>query len=385
MRIALVHRDLHQITRGGIGTLYLALAEELTRRGHDIVLVTQDTPDPVTPAGVQVVTVPRTDDLVAHRNEVAAALDRIRPDVAECSTWEAELLTYLQRPHWAPVLVRGDLSAATMGADHLAAEERQLCRLADTVVAVSEFAATDLSTAYRIRRPAVIPNGVDRARFTPTGHTQPRSGWHVRLDQAGTITGRRPLPRVLQDDPAWVSYFHPSDPADALPRLVWVGKFTQMKGFDRLTRIAGALTGRARLLILLGHGQVHYPVELPSGVLVCQDLNPVDVPALYRAADYLLCTSRWEGYGLAIAEALACGTPALLPADLGVAPELVTDGVTGRLWANESEVPRILDQKPQLTGGLPERYTWSANAATTIVAYQALTALTNTHTSGVWR
>lgn len=369
MRVALVHRDLHQITRGGICTLYLALADELARCGHEVVLVTQDTPHPVVRERIEVVTLPRTEDLSAHRAAVADAVDRIGPDVAECSTWEAELLTYAQRPGRVPVLVRGDLSAATMGASALTGEERRLCQLADTVVAVSEFAADDLATAYRIPRPAVIGNGVDRDRFTPAGHTRPSSGWQVRLDPSGAVTGRRPLVDALNDR-VWASYFQPTD---SLPRLVWVGKFTQMKGFDRLTRIAATLSGRARLLIVLGHGQMHYPVDLPDEVLICQDLDAADVPAVYRAADYLLSTSRWEGYGLAIAEALACGTPALLPADLAVAGELITDEVTGRLWGDEPELLGILDKRPPLTGRLPEQYTWSVNAAATLAAYRAMT------------
>ena len=371
MRVALVHRDLHQITRGGICTLYLALADGLVRAGHEVVLVTQDTPYPVVRDGITVVTLPRTGDLTAYRAAVAASVERIAPDVAECSTWDAELLTYAGQPHRVPVLVRGDLSAATMGAPVLAREERILCEIADTVVAVSQFAADDLAAAYRIPRPAVIPNGVDRTRFTPTGHTRPTSGWRVQLDRAGAVTGRRWLVDVLNSDPAWASYFQPGGD---VARLVWVGKFTQMKGFDRLARIAAALTGRARLLIVVGHGQVHYPVDLPADVLVCQDLDAADVPAVYRAADYLLSTSRWEGYGLAIAEALACGTPALLPADLAVAAELITPGVTGRLWADEPELLRVLDQRPPLTGRLPDCYTWHTTTDATLAAYESLTA-----------
>jgi D-inositol-3-phosphate glycosyltransferase len=52
MRVALVHRDLHRVTRGGICTLYLALADELVRLGHEVVLITQDTPHPVVRAGL---------------------------------------------------------------------------------------------------------------------------------------------------------------------------------------------------------------------------------------------------------------------------------------------------------------------------------------------
>ncbi|MBT8226707.1 MAG: glycosyltransferase family 4 protein [Dactylosporangium sp.] len=370
MLIALVHRDLHAVARGGVCTLYLDLADALVRAGHRVVLITQDTPHPVRPApGVDVYTLPRTDDLTAHRQAVAHRLAELRPDVAECSTWEAELLDYLRAPGRAPVLVRGDLSAATMRATSLVNDERALCGAADAVVAVSEFAAADLATAYGIPRPTVVANGVDRARFTPAGHRRPASGWQVDLDPAGRVTRRRPLTDPLDTDPCWAGYLAPTDD---LPRLVWVGKFTQMKGFDRLQRIAARLAGRARLLIVLGHGQVHYPVALSPEVLICQDLNRDDMPAVYRGADFLLSTSRWEGYGLAIAEALACGTPALLPADLAVATELITDRVTGARWADEQHLLDLLADRPALTGALADRYTWAANAAATVAVYERL-------------
>ncbi len=47
MRVALVHRDLHQSTRGGICTLYLPLAEELAARiRRHLEAEGNDPPDP---------------------------------------------------------------------------------------------------------------------------------------------------------------------------------------------------------------------------------------------------------------------------------------------------------------------------------------------------
>src|SRR5581483_11819941 len=55
----------------------------------------------------------------------------------------------------------------------------------------------------------------------------------------------------------------------------------------------------------------------------------------YRAADLLVLPSIWqESYGLPVAEAMACGVPVLATASGGV-PELIEDGVTGKL------VPRL--------------------------------------------
>ncbi|MBT0773718.1 glycosyltransferase family 4 protein [Kineosporia sp. J2-2] len=380
MKVVLVHRDLHKIVRGGICTLYLALAEELVKAGIDVVLITQETPHPVQRAGMSVVTLPRTNDLIAHRAAVADALDRVGPDVIECSTWEAELLTYLARPRSAraPVLVRGDLSAATMNAADLARDEQQLCRRADAMVAVSQFAADDLASAYGIARPAVIANGVDRDRFTASGVTRPESGWGVELDRTGTVINRQPLNTLLAKHASWAEYFDDGyrdgrdRRGDGLVRLVWVGKFTQMKGFDRLQHVATVLGESVRILIVLGHGLVQYPVQLPPNVLVCQDLDTADLPAVYRRADYLLSTSRWEGYGLAIAEALACGTPALIPADLAAGAELVRHASTGYRYRDEDDLLQLLYQPTTLRGDLPSTFRWDRNAAATIKAYQGL-------------
>jgi D-inositol-3-phosphate glycosyltransferase len=158
LRIALVHRDLHAVTRGGIGTLYRELAPRLLAAGHEVILVTQHSPRPLALDGIQVITLPRTVNLEAHRQAVLAALVTLAPDIAESSSWEAEALLYARQPRArrAPVVVRGDLSAATMGAlpHSLAAAEREFVRAADAVLAVSEFAADDLAAAYSIPRAA---------------------------------------------------------------------------------------------------------------------------------------------------------------------------------------------------------------------------------------
>jgi nucleoside-diphosphate-sugar epimerase len=67
LRIAVVHRDMHAVTRGGICTLYRALVPRLRAAGHDVILITQDSPHPLVLDGITVVSLPRTEDLEAHR------------------------------------------------------------------------------------------------------------------------------------------------------------------------------------------------------------------------------------------------------------------------------------------------------------------------------
>lgn len=369
MRICLTHRDLHAITRGGIGTLYRELATRLRQHGHAVTLLTQQSPNPLRLPGVTVLTLPRTDDLDIHRRHVANALTAMRPDVVECSSWEAEALHYLQqqRPERTPVVVRGEVSVATMGATTLVEAERELLHTADAVTAVSDFAARDLTGTYGIPAPLVIPNGVDRDRFQPGPVSAPTSGYRITLDEHGTVRSRAPLAELTatgQLPPPWKA-------PDHRPRLIWVGKVTPMKGWDRLEQLVAQLHNNAHLTVLLGHSRAFCPLTLTGDgdVTIVQDLDQPDVPGFLRAADWLLSTSRWEGFGLAIAEALACGTPALLPADLGTAPDLLAEG-GGLVYEDHEHLSAILDRPDRPLGRLASRFDWDRTAAATLDLYR---------------
>lgn len=371
MHVAMIHRDLHGVTRGGICTVYRCLAAQMVKRGLTVSLVTQDTAYPVRLDGTTVHYLPRTSDLVMHRKAVRKVLDRLRPDVVECSTWEAEALDYLGRPRGqrAPVLVRGEFSATTLGAPDLAADERQLVHHADRVIAVSAWAACDLATAYTIATPTAIPNGIDRNRFRPGPASTPTTGYLVTLDDDGQPTGHRPLPELLACGQA-ISPWSP-DPQNRV-RLLWIGKITPMKGWDILEQAVHRLRNAAVITVILGHSRALSPITVdPASLTIVQDLDDDDLPGLYRSADWLLSTSRWEGFGLAIAEAMACGTPALLPASLGTAPELLAAG-GGCIYHDLDHLHEIVTKRTRPTGQIPDHFDWSANADATLGHYREL-------------
>ncbi len=56
-----------------------------------------------------------------------------------------------------------------------------------------------------------------------------------------------------------------------------------------------------------------------------------DVAALYRRCNVVVHPARWEGFGLAMLEAMLAGRP-VVAAGAGSAPELVADGMTGLLF-----------------------------------------------------
>ncbi|MFF0489769.1 glycosyltransferase family 4 protein [Nocardia sp. NPDC004068] len=371
MDIALVHRDLHQRTRGGICTLYRALAPRLTARGHRLTLITQATPHPVVVDSARVISLPRTDDPNAHRAAVAAALQRLRPDVVDCSTWEAETLTYTNIPRGdrAPVLVRGEFSAATLGAPELAAAEQQLVQRAECVIAVSHYAARDLTEAYGIEPPEVVYNGIDHHRFHPARPIPPKSGVRVCVTGDGQLVDAHPIPALLA-----VGESVPPFTADPFGRvrLVWVGKLTPMKGWDILEQLAFRLQHLATITAVLGHSAAFSPItQRADGLTLLHDLDDADMPQLYRSADWFLSTSRWEGFGLAITEAIACGTPALLPERLAVAPELLTTGA-GYTYRDADHLAELLATRTPPPALPAAQFDWDRNAASTLRHYQQL-------------
>lgn len=98
-----------------------------------------------------------------------------------------------------------------------------------------------------------------------------------------------------------------------------------------------------------------------------------DIAALYTAADLFAFPSLYEGFGMPILEAQACGTP-VLASDCSSLPEVGGDGaVYADPYSEEDICQKILDvlQNPNLQNRLKEagrqnvaRYSWAASAKT---------------------
>jgi glycosyltransferase involved in cell wall biosynthesis len=91
---------------------------------------------------------------------------------------------------------------------------------------------------------------------------------------------------------------------------------------DAMLLVLGEGPGRAELESLASSLGVRDRVLLPGRV--------GDVAALYSQADLVVHPARWEGFGLAMLEAMLAGKP-VVAARAGSAPELVQTGRTGLL------------------------------------------------------
>lgn len=153
---------------------------------------------------------------------------------------------------------------------------RRVLRAADAVVAVSEFTKAEIVDLTDVpgERIRVVPNGVDDV-FTPDG---PKADGEYVL-AVGTLEPRKNLGRAVE-----------------------------------AARIAGV---ELRVVGARGWGGV----DVPGWV---GEIPDAELASLYRGARCVLYPSLYEGFGLPVLEAMACGTPVVT--SRGTAVEEVAGG-----------------------------------------------------------
>lgn len=127
------------------------------------------------------------------------------------------------------------------------------------------------------------------------------------------------------------------DIPDEVPVLLVVGRLVRQKGVD----VAIAALARVReqhpdtRLVVLGEGPLRAELGALAAQLGLSDAVSLpgrvgDVSWWYRRASVVVHPSRWEGFGLALLEAMLCERP-IVGSDVSSIPEIVVDGETGLL------------------------------------------------------
>jgi glycosyltransferase involved in cell wall biosynthesis len=176
--------------------------------------------------------------------------------------------------------------------------ERALTRRAARVIAISEA----------VRRFSIEQVGLPAEKVDVV---------HYGLDE---------LPRAWAENP-------PLPLPDHAPVLLAVCRLAPQKGLDTAVRALPAIPDA--VLVVLGEGPERAALtSLAAGLGVGDRLllpgRVGDVAALYRRAELLVHPARWEGFGLAMLEAMLAAKP-VVAARAGSTPELVHDGETGLL------------------------------------------------------
>lgn len=114
-------------------------------------------------------------------------------------------------------------------------------------------------------------------------------------------------------------------------KVFFVGRFDRQKGVDTLMTAAAA--ARDRMCVRCAGASVvddGTPLAVPDNVELLGWLDEAQIAGQMALADVVAIPSRWEGFGLVAAEAMRARLP-VVASRVGGLPEVVEDGVTGRL------------------------------------------------------
>jgi glycosyltransferase involved in cell wall biosynthesis len=116
--------------------------------------------------------------------------------------------------------------------------------------------------------------------------------------------------------------------------LLCVGRLAEQKGVDVAVRALARIREQepAAVLVVLGEGPERTRLEALAGEGVFLPGRVGDVAFWYRRAELLVHPARWEGFGLALLEAMLAAK-AVVATRVSSAPEIVADGETGLLVA----------------------------------------------------
>jgi len=233
---------------------------------------------------------------------------------------------------------------------------------ADRIVVVSPFTQRELLAAFPLdeSRIHVVPPGVGPAfrPFSPAGAEAVlrRHGleWKRYLLSVGTLEPRKNLPglmRAYRSLPRRLRHRYP---------LVLAGARGWMEGeTERLARRLEAA------------GQLRWLGYVPAA----------DLPCLYAGALLMGYVSFYEGFGMPVVEAMACGTPVLV-SDRGALPETAGGAA---VQANPGDVEGLAERLESLIGDPEARarlgrlgpararnFTWERSVARIIDCFESI-------------
>jgi glycosyltransferase involved in cell wall biosynthesis len=168
----------------------------------------------------------------------------------------------------------------------------------------------------------------------------------------------RVVPNAVED------VFVPEGPRAPGDYVLAVGTLEPRKN---LARIARAVDGELRVVGARGWGGV----DPPANVTWLGEVPDVELAALYRGARCLVYASLYEGFGIPVAEALACGCPVVTSAGSPMADFAQGDAVL----VDPTDVEAIRDGIARAGRPAPRRVEgWEHVAERTLAVYREAAA-----------
>jgi glycosyltransferase involved in cell wall biosynthesis len=258
------------------------------------------------------------------------------------------------------------------------------CRRAARIIAVSENTRADVMQLYGVPggRVQAIPEGV-----SPVFYPRPA---------AEVAEFRRA--RALPDH--FVLFVGTLEPRKNLVTLIEA--FSNLKHLHLRcapAQVQVSQTSNVKLVLVGGKGwyydQIFATVErlgLNDRVIFAGYIPNGDLPTWYNAADVFVFPSRYEGFGLPVLEAMACGTPTVtstassLPevagdAALAVAPDDV-DALTEALYRALTDMA-LREELRVKAVARAAKFTWEETARRTVAVYHQVFSPTSETTTRV--
>jgi len=219
-----------------------------------------------------------------------------------------------------------------------------------SLAAVSQRTATLLAGYFHRQDVRVIPNGVDTAQFSPS----------ARLALRAEARRRRAI--------------HETDFV-----LLLMGNDWRVKGLETVLRAMSSLRELPILVIAAGDDSPGSFRELAKSLGISErcrfEPSRPDVLDFYAAADLYVSASQEDSFGMPVAEAMACGLPAITSIFAGVS-SLLHDGVDSLILRDPHDAKtlatmmRALYQQAEWRSRMGQaatkasrEWTWDRNAA----------------------
>jgi glycosyltransferase involved in cell wall biosynthesis len=195
----------------------------------------------------------------------------------------------------------------------------QVAREADKIIAVSQATADDIAHYYgRTKDVTVVHHGVDHAKFRVLSDAEMQVGWQK-------LVATYPTSR-----PNYILYVGQIQPRKNLVRLIEAFELLRAERPDMQLVIAG------------GHGWKQQAIlekikqsSAKEGILLTGAVPDELLPALYTHAGVFALVSLYEGFGMPILEAMACGVP-VVTSNASCMPE-IAGGAAVLVDPNSSE------------------------------------------------
>ena len=380
--------DLGTQDTGGMSVYVRELAKELGKRGHYIDIFTQQNTGNHEPV-IQLYDKVRLICLSGgiHKNIPKSSLYEVLPklfdeldsfrikenisyDIIHSHYWLSGVLGLKLQSSWNvnhlityhTIGAVKNLTCSMESASELRlANEKKLAKHCDRIIVPTQKDQDYLIQHYDANYDniQIVPCGVDLDHFKPQDK----------------ISARRRLTLPVDD-----------------PIILYVGRFSPIKGLDRLLKSLSSITRFSRtLLVMVGGDGERSPISqhlkkkaqtfyIQDRVIFAGRVDQKILPLYYSAADALVVPSYYESFGLVALEALACGTP-VVTTSVGAMEDIVKKGVTGYI-ATDSDtqnfagyIEAILQKQkenslsPSIIRDSVSEFTWDRSASLLFETY----------------